>query len=146
MKPPRESISRSESETERFGEQLAADAERGRVFLVEGDLGSGKTTLVRGACRALGVQSPVTSPTYTIGHLYETDDGQVSHLDLYRLESIETEDPGLLDDYFPPGVTVFVEWPPDSLGLDSLPLPDDAKVTRVTVEALPDRSRRLVVE
>ena len=146
MTQRRESISESESETERFGEELVRAAEPGSIFLIGGELGAGKTTLVRGACRALGVETAVTSPTYTIGHLYEACGGHVSHLDLYRLESLGSEDPGLLEDYFAPGVTTFVEWPPDSRDLDSLPLPEGVAVTRVTIEALPDRSRRLVVE
>ena len=79
-------------------------------MLVSGELGAGKTTLIRGACRALGVEGPVTSPTFTIGQRYE---GRVpvSHLDLFRLASLEGEDPGLLDDYLTPDAVAFVEWP-----------------------------------
>jgi tRNA threonylcarbamoyladenosine biosynthesis protein TsaE len=77
--------------------------------LVRGELGAGKTTLIRGACRELGVTDPVTSPTFTIGQRYR---GRVpvSHLDLYRLEDLEGEDPGLLDDYLTPDAIAFVEW------------------------------------
>jgi tRNA threonylcarbamoyladenosine biosynthesis protein TsaE len=79
--------------------------------LVSGDLGTGKTTFVRGACRALGVGVPVTSPTFTIGRRY--DDGRVgvSHLDLHRVADLGHEDPGLLDDYLTPDRVSFVEWP-----------------------------------
>jgi tRNA threonylcarbamoyladenosine biosynthesis protein TsaE len=99
------------AETEEVGARLAAGLEPGDVVLVSGELGAGKTTLIRGACRALGVRQPVTSPTFTIGHRYR---GRVtvSHLDLYRLEGLENEDPGLLDDYLTDDVVVFVEWPP----------------------------------
>jgi tRNA threonylcarbamoyladenosine biosynthesis protein TsaE len=79
--------------------------------LVQGDLGSGKTTLVRGAARALGVDAPVTSPSFSIGHRYAADSVTVSHLDLYRLDNLEREDPGLLDEYFGAQRIVFVEWP-----------------------------------
>jgi tRNA threonylcarbamoyladenosine biosynthesis protein TsaE len=82
----------------------------GDVVLVGGELGSGKTTFVRGACRALGVREPVTSPTFTIGHLYGGD-VEVAHLDLYRLDSLGGEDPALLDDYLTPERIAFVEWP-----------------------------------
>ena len=73
---------------------------------VSGELGSGKTTFVRGALRALVVEGPVTSPTYTIGHCY---DG-VSHLDLYRFDTLTDADWGALEPYFVDAI-VFVEWP-----------------------------------
>jgi len=57
----------SASETEAFGAQLAGLLGPGDVVLVRGELGAGKTTLVRGACRSLGIEEPVTSPTFTIG-------------------------------------------------------------------------------
>jgi tRNA threonylcarbamoyladenosine biosynthesis protein TsaE len=79
--------------------------------LVRGELGSGKTTLVRGAARALGVGDAVTSPTFNIGHRYRAQDLTVTHLDLYRLAGLEQEDPGLLADYLGPGRIAFVEWP-----------------------------------
>jgi tRNA threonylcarbamoyladenosine biosynthesis protein TsaE len=81
------------------------------VVLVSGELGAGKTTLVRGACRALGVEGPVTSPTFTIGQRYRGASLWVSHLDLYRLANLEDEDPALLDDYLDPASVGFVEWP-----------------------------------
>jgi tRNA threonylcarbamoyladenosine biosynthesis protein TsaE len=59
----------SPEETERIAASLAAGLSPGDVVLVQGELGSGKTTFVRGAARALGVEGPVTSPTYTIGHV-----------------------------------------------------------------------------
>ena len=88
----------SAAETEAVGERLATDLAPGDVVLVSGELGAGKTTLIRGACRALGVSEPVTSPTFTIGHRY-SGRVPVAHLDLYRLEGLEGEDPALLDDY-----------------------------------------------
>ena len=96
--------------TEALGARLAASLRPGDAVLVSGELGAGKTTFVRGACRGLGVTGPVTSPTFTLGRRY---DGRlpVSHVDLYRLERPEREDPGLLDDYLDPDAVVFVEWP-----------------------------------
>lgn len=100
----------SPAETEAAGGRIAAGLRPGDVVVVSGELGAGKTTLIRGACRALGVEGPVTSPTFTIGQRYR---GRlpISHLDLYRLESLDAEDPGLLEDYLRPDSVAFVEWP-----------------------------------
>ena len=81
------------------------------AVVISGDVGAGKTTLIRGACRALGVEEPITSPTFTIGQRYEGGRLPIAHLDLYRLESLELEDPALLDDYLGPEGVAFIEWP-----------------------------------
>ena len=91
----------------------------GDVVTVSGDLGTGKTTFVRGACRALGVEGPVTSPTYTIGHRY-AGRVAVSHLDLYRFSGVSAAEWGDLEPYFADTVC-FVEWP--EAGADVLPPP-----------------------
>ncbi len=101
----------SAAETEALGAQLATKLEPGDVVVVSGEVGAGKTTLIRGACRALGIEEPITSPTFTIGHRYEGGRLPVSHLDLYRLEGLEGEEPALLDDYLVPDAVAFVEWP-----------------------------------
>ena len=100
----------SAAETEAVGARIAARLGRGDVVVVSGELGAGKTTLIRGACRGLGVEGPVTSPTFTIGQRYR---GRlpVSHLDLFRLGGLEGEDPALLDDYLDADSVAFVEWP-----------------------------------
>lgn len=103
--------SRSTAETEALGARVAERLAPGDVVVVSGEVGAGKTTLIRGACRALGVTEPVTSPTFTIGQRYGGGRMPVSHLDLYRLESLEGEDPALLDDYLGPDGVAFVEWP-----------------------------------
>lgn len=102
------------AETESLGAELAGVLGDGDVVLIRGELGSGKTTLVRGAARALGVDGPVTSPTFSIGHRYDAGALSVSHLDLYRLAGLEHEDPDLLADYLGPGRIAFVEWPQDT--------------------------------
>jgi len=106
--------SSSPEETERLAAALAAELQPGDVVTVSGELGSGKTTFVRGAAHALGVEGPVTSPTYTIGHLYE---GRVpvSHLDLYRFEGMSDAEWGDLESYFGEAIT-FVEWPEAGAG------------------------------
>jgi tRNA threonylcarbamoyladenosine biosynthesis protein TsaE len=110
--------SSSPEETERIAAALASELEPGDVVTVAGELGTGKTTFVRGAARALGVEGPVTSPTYTIGHLYHGR-VDVSHLDLYRFEGMSEAEWGDLERYFEEAV-VFVEWPEAGTGV----LPD----------------------
>jgi tRNA threonylcarbamoyladenosine biosynthesis protein TsaE len=108
--PDRVKHTNGPSETEAAGAELAGRLTPGDVVLVSGELGSGKTTFVRGACRALGVEGPVTSPTFTIGQLLGGSP-EVAHLDLYRLGSLAGEDPALLEDYLTPERVGFVEWP-----------------------------------
>ncbi|HLJ03844.1 MAG TPA: tRNA (adenosine(37)-N6)-threonylcarbamoyltransferase complex ATPase subunit type 1 TsaE [Solirubrobacteraceae bacterium] len=106
-------LSESPEQTEALGAELAAGLSPGDVVLVEGELGSGKTTFVRGACRALGVKAVVSSPTFTIGQRYPAPAGAagISHLDLYRIGDLAEEDPELLADYLGPDRIAFVEWP-----------------------------------
>jgi tRNA threonylcarbamoyladenosine biosynthesis protein TsaE len=99
----------SPEETERLAAELTERLALGDVVTVSGELGSGKTTFVRGAARALGVSQPVTSPTFTVGHRYEGR-VRVSHLDLYRFASVSSAEWGDLEPYFGDAV-VFVEWP-----------------------------------
>ena len=128
-------------QTEAAGAELAARLEPGDVVLVSGELGTGKTTFVRGACRALGVTGVVTSPTYTIGQVYGGRDGlEIAHLDLYRLESLGGEDPALLDDYLTPARIGFVEWP--AVGEAEI----DRVAARVRIEHAGGDRRRIEVE
>lgn len=108
--------SSSADETEALGAQLALTLVPGDVVAVAGELGSGKTTFVRGAAFALGVEGPVRSPTFSIGHRYRAPTSSVCHLDLYRLESLDSEDPSLLDDHLGPDSICFVEWPEAAAG------------------------------
>jgi tRNA threonylcarbamoyladenosine biosynthesis protein TsaE len=108
--------SSSPEETEAVAARLAGALRPGDVVTVSGDLGAGKTTFVRGACRALGVTQPVTSPTYTVGHRY---DG-ISHLDLYRFAGVSAAEWGDLEPYFDDAIA-FVEWP--EAGEGALPDP-----------------------
>jgi tRNA threonylcarbamoyladenosine biosynthesis protein TsaE len=101
----------SPEQTEALGAELAARLRPGDVVLVSGELGAGKTTLVRGAARALGVGGPVTSPTFGIGHRYRGQSLDVAHLDLYRLASLSLEEPDLLGDYLDGQQIAFIEWP-----------------------------------
>jgi tRNA threonylcarbamoyladenosine biosynthesis protein TsaE len=86
------------------------------VVVLVGEMGTGKTTFVRGAARALGIEGPVTSPTFTLGRRYEGGTIPLAHLDLHRLASIDDEDPGLLADYVNADHVAFVEWPEAASG------------------------------
>ena len=92
-------------ETEAIAGRLAAGLVPGDVVTVSGELGAGKTTFVRGACRALGVTAPVTSPTFTIGHRYRGR-VDVSHLDLYRFTGVSAAEWGDLEPYFDDAVVL----------------------------------------
>ena len=129
--PVIERITLSASETEAFGALLAGLLEPGDIVLIRGELGAGKTTLVRGACRSLGIEEPVTSPTFTIAHLY-SGTTTVAHLDLYRFVGLSAAEWGDLEPYFD-GTIAFVEWP--DAGLSALP---PARVSLVLEHIAPD--------
>jgi tRNA threonylcarbamoyladenosine biosynthesis protein TsaE len=136
--PSIEVESGSARETEALAGRLARQLEPGDVVLVSGELGAGKTTFVRGACRALGVAGKVASPTFTIGHRYQGEP-DVSHLDLYRFRALEPAEWGDLEPYFDDAI-VFVEWP--EAGLQSLPL----EKARVRLEHVAPERRRIHVD
>jgi len=99
-------------ETEAVGAQLAASAKPGDVFLLEGELGAGKTTLVRGFLHALGYDKAVRSPTFGLVQIFETIP-PVMHADLYRVAGWQ----GLgIEDYLETHVC-FIEWPERATGL-----------------------------
>lgn len=98
-------------ETEALAADLAARLQAGDVVLISGEVGAGKTTFVRGACRALGVRGRVTSPTFTIARRHEDGRLPVSHLDLYRLDGAPAGDPDVLEEELGPDRVAFVEWP-----------------------------------
>jgi tRNA threonylcarbamoyladenosine biosynthesis protein TsaE len=129
--------SSSPEETEQIAAALAAELVPGDVIMVSGELGAGKTTFIRGACRALGIEGPVTSPTYTVGHLFH---GRVpvSHLDLYRFEGMSDAEWGDLERYFENAVA-FVEWP--EAGMAVLPEPR----ARVGLRHLGERHRLILL-
>jgi tRNA threonylcarbamoyladenosine biosynthesis protein TsaE len=132
--PQVEVVSGSADETEALAGRLARQLSPGDVVLVSGELGTGKTTFVRGACRALGITAGVTSPTFTIGHRYRGAP-DVSHLDLYRFRGLSSAEWGDLEPYFDDAV-VFVEWPEAGQGT----LPRERAHVRLE-HVSPDRRR-----
>jgi tRNA threonylcarbamoyladenosine biosynthesis protein TsaE len=130
--------------TEALGARLAAGLRPGDAVLLEGELGAGKTTFVRGAARALGVTAPVTSPTFTIGQRYPAEGaGIVAHVDLYRLGALADEEEDLLADYLGPDTIAFVEWP----GTETGALAHLARITaRVRLEHDGADRRRVTIQ
>ena len=109
--------SASAEQTEAIAGRLAGLLRPGDVVTVAGELGAGKTTFVRGASRALGIEVPVTSPTFTVGHRYPGNP-DVSHLDLFRFQGFSAAEWSDLEPYFEAAIT-FVEWP--EAAADALP-------------------------
>jgi len=100
-----------------------------KVLLLEGDLGTGKTTLVKELCKRLNVKDPVNSPTYSIVNEYKFDeDKTVFHFDLYRLEQEELYDLGF-EEYLSSGDYVFVEWP--ELAMEFVP--EESMILRISM-------------
>jgi tRNA threonylcarbamoyladenosine biosynthesis protein TsaE len=130
----------SERDTAALAAELAYELPRGAVVYVEGELGAGKTAFVRGAAQALGVTGAVTSPTFTVAHLYEGRDGPVAHLDLSRSDRVDEAAWGDLEPYFDDVRAVFVEWASAGAGV----LPPAEAVVRISV--LADGTRQIDVQ
>ncbi len=122
-----------------FGERLARYLPARFAVFLEGDLGTGKTTLARGILRGLGHRGPVRSPTYTLIEPYEIGSRRLYHLDLYRLSDPEELDYLGLRDLAEEDAVLLVEWP--ERGAGALPAPD----LRIRLDYLPDGRRLALV-
>ena len=142
---PVEIISHSAAETEQLGEAWGSGAPHGLVIALSGDLGAGKTQLVRGVARGLGCTSRVHSPTFTLVNLYEGGRWPLFHLDLYRLETLEQIHGAGVDEYLQPDGVAVIEWAERILKeLPATHLP--TRLRRVNIEILDDTTRRIVYE
>ncbi len=108
--------------TERVGAALAPALEGGMVITLHGDLGAGKTTLVRGVLRGCGYEGPVKSPTYALVEYYPFSSLYLYHFDFYRFADPDEWETAGLADCFRSDSACLVEWPERVAGL--LPLPD----------------------
>ncbi len=131
--------SQSAAETIEFGRHLAKSLQPGDVIALTGDLGAGKTCLVKGIALGLGVTQDVTSPTYTIIHEYRGGRLPLMHVDLYRLDTVQQAIATGIEEYLNgDGVTV-IEWAEKIAGL----LPEQAK--RIRIEIVDETIRRIEV-
>ena len=101
----------AEDETIRLGEVIGGSLRAGDLVLLYGELGAGKTTLVRGMARAVGYRGRVRSPTFALAHVYRGKRLNLHHLDLYRLKEGQTDELGLDELLHDPRGAVVVEWP-----------------------------------
>jgi tRNA threonylcarbamoyladenosine biosynthesis protein TsaE len=142
--------SHSADETESFGEQWGHEAKSGLVIALSGDLGAGKTQLVKGIARGLGIATRVHSPTFTLVNIYTGGRLTLYHLDLYRLETSEQILSAGLEEYLKPDGVAVIEWaerwfgevPSSKFQVPSFPM----GVRRVKIETLSETERRIFYE
>lgn len=130
----------SPRETAELAASLAAELRTGDLLLLEGDLGAGKTTFARALCGALGVDGPVTSPTFGVAHRYDATIGRIAHLDLHRLGELGALDRDLVDDELDDADLGLVEWPSGAPGLE------DRATWRVRMDHAGPDSRTIEIE
>lgn len=145
-------ISHSEAETADLGESWGRMASSGLLVALSGDLGSGKTQLVKGVARGLGSDSRVQSPTFALVNIYEGGRLKLFHLDLYRLDTREQIRGAGLEDYFRPDGVAVVEWAERWFGNDgpanvpSVGEISSARYVRVFIEMTGETQRRITYD
>lgn len=132
-----EFTSRSPSETWDIGEQIGKKARRGDVYTIHGELGAGKTQLVKGIARGIGVEDwlYVVSPSFTIMNIYEGKGINLCHVDLYRIEESECE-PLSIDEFLEEGV-VAVEWAERARWWDG--------IIEIHIEVIGEERRKIII-
>jgi tRNA threonylcarbamoyladenosine biosynthesis protein TsaE len=141
-------ISKSPEDTFRLGEGWGRVARRGWVVAVEGDLGAGKTQLVKGIAQGLGVTDRVHSPTFTLVNEYRTGREPLFHLDLYRLDTVEQIHGAGLEIYLKPEGISVIEWAdrwPELAAEVGAP-GSGLVLRRVRIEVLTENERRIEYE
>ena len=130
----------STSQLPAIASEIIAFAANSRIFLFYGDMGAGKTTLIKSICEYLGTTEPVTSPTFSIVNEYIGANNKIYHFDFYRLKNqTEALDLGY-EEYFYSGAYCFIEWPEKIAGL----LPEH--YIGIRIEVTGDNSRRINIE
>ena len=143
-------ISHSPDETAALGEQWARAAESGLVIGLSGDLGAGKTQLVKGMARGLGIAARVHSPTFALVNIYNGGRLTLFHLDLYRLETRQQIAAAGLEDYLSPAGVTVIEWAErwfgDGQGPKSAAIGQPQPIRMVHLEVLSETERRISYE
>lgn len=119
-------------------EKILAAAQDERIFILEGEMGAGKTTLIKAIARALGVKEIVTSPTFSIVNEYDADGKIIYHFDFYRIKDLQEAFDIGYEEYFYSGNRCFIEWPQKIASL----LPEHYVKIEILVQ---NESNRLVV-
>lgn len=134
----------SAEETYEYGKKIAAHFRGGDILLLIGELGAGKTTLMKGLAMGLGVESDVTSPTFTLMNHYPTRNHTIKnlvHIDTYRLkDEFELKDIGVEDYLCEPDSLCVVEWPEKISGLLK-----NKKTIIITIEHLGENKRKITM-
>src|SRR5689334_10288733 len=146
-------ISHSPAETEALGERWGRAAKSGLVIGLSGDLGAGKTQLVKGLARGLGITARVHSPTFTLVNEYNGGRLPLFHLDLYRLETSQQILAAGLEEYLRPDGVAVIEWAERWFG-DEHPTSNielrtskpGTSLRRVRIEVLSETERRITYE
>ena len=136
------SISHSATETEALGETWGRAANHGLVIALSGDLGAGKTQLVKGIARGLGITTRVHSPTFTLVNVYTGGRLTLFHLDLYRLETQEQILSAGLEEYLRPNGIAVIEWA-ERMSNDEFRMEN---LRRVKIEILNENERQISYE
>jgi tRNA threonylcarbamoyladenosine biosynthesis protein TsaE len=139
-------ISHSPAETEELGASWGRGAERGSIIALSGELGAGKTRLVKGIARGLGINEGVHSPTFALINIYAGGRLPLFHLDLYRLETRDQIIGAGLEEYFQPAGVAVIEWAERWFGpAGSADQPaDGVKLRRVEILVQGDNERKIV--
>ncbi len=142
-----EKISHSSEETGNIGQEIAATLTSGAIYCLQGELGAGKTTLVKGIAKGLGITDEITSPTFTLMNMYEIKNTvstikNLVHIDTYRLKNEqELLDIGVEDYLGQQGIVTIIEWPEKISELLK-----NKKVTTITLEHVTDDQRKITIE
>lgn len=142
-----ERIARSEEETKKIGKDIASELKGGDIVALHGDLGAGKTTLVKGIAEGLGIKEEITSPTFTLMNVYKIKNNELkikelAHIDTYRLKNEqELIDIGVEDYLGAPDTICIVEWPEKIANLLR-----DKVVKYILIEHASETKRKIVIE
>jgi tRNA threonylcarbamoyladenosine biosynthesis protein TsaE len=133
-------VAKSPSSLPAMAQQIIDYAGNNRIFLFYGDMGAGKTTLIKALCYALGSGDNITSPTFAIVNEYAAKQGKIYHFDFYRLKNQnEALDLGS-DEYFYSGNYCFIEWP------EKIPDILPANYVKIVIKVMPDNLRHISLD